>query len=119
MNVREWTGNDTNKTLHTVVTVMVSVSVLVIIIVFCLAFSTHILNGTKRTVKSVKEGHKHFQTLREWWRRCWNMKGEQGEEEDLFDPSMSGVVTPGGVSQIGSRLDLERREQGEERMKKS
>ncbi|KAF2681139.1 hypothetical protein K458DRAFT_392364 [Lentithecium fluviatile CBS 122367] len=114
MNVREWTGNDTNKTLHTVVTLMVSVSVFVIIAALLMAFfSRHIMEGTSATVQKtvvrVKNGHKHFQTLRNWWRR--RRGKEEDEEEDDVINIEAGIASPGNMSWFGSRMDLDRVEQ--------
>ena len=116
MNVREWTGTEKNKTLHTVLALMVPVSVFIIIAVLFLAFAQPILDGTTkaatRTVNTVKSGHKHFQKLRDWWKMRWDGAGEE-EEEDMEEVGTK-PGTPDAGSWLGSRLDLEGPEQGME-----
>jgi len=124
MNVREWTGNDTNKTLHTVLSLMVSVSAVAIVAVVFLAFTRPILDGTsstmKKTVVTVKNGHKHFQRLRNWWKRRRGKEEEEEEEgEDDVINIEAGIASPGNVSWFGSRMDLDRVEQGGKRRRRS
>lgn len=116
MNVREWTGNDTNKTLNTVVSLMVSVSLVTIGAVVILAFPRPILDGTSATVKktviTVKNGHKRFQTLRNWWE---SRRGKREEDGDDFSNIEAGIASPGNVSWLGSGVDLDRVEKGRKR----
>ncbi|OCK85213.1 hypothetical protein K432DRAFT_439422 [Lepidopterella palustris CBS 459.81] len=84
MNVRDWSGTKSNKSLTNVLALMGSISAAVIIIALFLAFTRHPLAKIKKAPSTVKETHwlmlqrlsGRFKGL--WWKR---ERVERGREE--------------------------------------
>jgi len=99
MNVRDWSGTETNKALHTVLALMGSISIAVIIVALFLAFTRHPVEKIKKVPAKVKETHRHLKRRWGWWNK------DKGKEEDTAEIGRSFVDLERGMVGPVSQLD--------------
>ncbi|KAF2464298.1 uncharacterized protein BDR25DRAFT_346785 [Lindgomyces ingoldianus] len=95
MNVQDWSGSTSNKSLPTVLALMCGISAAVIIVALFLAFTRHPVEKIRKAPQTVKKTHHHFRQL--WDCSHWWGKKQEEKEDEAKVTNRSRLDLEGGV----------------------